>query len=100
MSEQLDLFQSPARQTDPETSHYAAKMNVGERQTLAMKVLKVLRDSPVPMADYEIAQRLGALRGSVAKRRQELQKAGLVIQAPGIVTTDTGAKAQTWTVKR
>lgn len=100
MNGQLNLFQTPARKTDPETSHLAAASNQKERQTLAMRVLDVLKASPVPMADYEIANRLGALRGSVAKRRQELQRAGLVEQAPGTVVTDTGARANVWRAKK
>jgi len=100
MSEQLNLFQSPARLTDPETSQAAAYANKRQRATLAMRVLDVLKASAVPLADYEITNRLGALRGSVAKRRQELQNAGLVEQAPGYVTTDTGARAQVWIAKR
>jgi Mn-dependent DtxR family transcriptional regulator len=100
MNGQLNLFQTPARNTDPQTSHEAAQANQKERQTLAMRVLEVLKASPVPLADFEIANRLGALRGSVAKRRQELQNAGLVEQAEGSVITDTGSRANVWRAKR
>ena len=91
---QLDLFSTPARTTDPATSHQAANANpvglsAGRRAIL--ETLAVLGHA----TDCQLAHYTGLLRGSAAKRRGELVTAGLVARH-GRGITDTGSPAFTW----
>ena len=71
--DQLSMFPSNVRRSDPDTSRAAAV--VPGRVTLRSRVAGVLRGHPAGLTDWEITARLGLpdrRKPSVAKRRQEL----------------------------
>lgn len=101
-----------ARAGDPDTSQKAARANPVQRSTLRHRVLWELYQVPGGMTDFAIAQRLGLshLRGSVAKRRQELTAQRLGVSEALVrertderghtitASTDTGSPAIVWRI--
>lgn len=83
------------RTTDPDTSHTAAtnasKRGPSQRRR-TWETLKRLGEA----TDYELAEATGILRSSAAKRRQELQQLGHVIDTGKRRPTDTGTLAIVW----
>ena len=94
----LDLTIAPtrlARTDQPDTAHKAAQESSRRGPNQRMRVweaLKHLGDA----TDYELAQATGILRSSAAKRRQELQDLGYVVETPFRRPTDTGTLAVVW----
>jgi hypothetical protein len=84
-----------ARDTDPTTSKQAAE-NASRRgpsqRRRVWEALQQLGDA----TDYELSIKTGILRSSAAKRRQELQDLGHVIETPRRRPTDTGTLAVVW----
>lgn len=113
MSDQLDLFSlpvAPARATDPETSHMAAIIPIGQRTTDRALVLELLYENRDGLTDFDLAaratQRFGRLfkQTSLGKRRGELVSLGLVERArdddgaPVHGRSDTGSPAIVWRI--
>ena len=78
-SGQMDiLFQDPmARNTDPDTSHDAAKdatFNASNHRRIALFALYDYG----PLTDYELADITGLQQNSIGKRRGDCMMAGLV----------------------
>jgi transcription initiation factor IIE alpha subunit len=84
-----------ARRDDHETSRLAAaaasRRSPSQRSQVWQTLLKLGEAT-----DYEIAEHLGILRTSAAKRRQELTDAGLVEDTGRTRPTDTGTSAVIW----
>jgi hypothetical protein len=94
-----DLAATPAarlaRRTDKETSRLAAEAASRRSPSQRSQVWQALLQLK-EATDYEIAQHLGILRSSAAKRRQELCDAGLVEPTEQTRPTDTGSSAVVW----
>lgn len=75
----MSEFKEPlARNTDPETSHEAAKdasFRASRHRLLALQTL----DRFGPLTDFELASRTGLQQNSIGKRRKECQDSGLVM---------------------
>lgn len=97
-----DHFPPAARVTDPATSHAAAVEDtagkVAHRSGLKRSILAMLTEAgPLGMTDDEIAARSpGEDRATVAKRRGDLVKAGLVEATPATRITRRGCDAIVW----
>lgn len=106
MSVKHDLFPrlfslpvTPARTTDPATSHQAAAANTEVRGRQRVQVMQYLKAQGAKGAtDFEISQGTGLLRSSASKRRGELTAAGLVSKTAQRRKTDTNSTAIVWTV--
>lgn len=83
------------RTTDPDTSHLAAAAASKRGPSQRRKVWEALQRLGTA-TDFELAQATGILRSSAAKRRQELQTLGHVIETPQRRKTDTGTLAIVW----
>jgi len=83
------------RTNDPHTSHEtavdASRRGPSQRRRV-WEALKHLGDA----TDFELSEHLGILRGSAAKRRQELVDLGHVVETPFKRKTDTGSMAIVW----
>lgn len=94
-----DLGPTPAtrlvRRTDHETSRLAATAASRRSPSQRSRVWQALLQLQ-EATDYEIAEHLGILRSSAAKRRQELTDAGLVEDTGKTRPTDTGSPAVVW----
>ena len=84
-----------ARNTDPDTSHLAAKTASVRGPNQRAQVWQAIKDLS-EATDYEIAIHLGILRSSAGKRRQELTELGLVEPTDFRRPTDTGAMSIVW----
>lgn len=88
-----------ARRTDPVTSHRAALSALPRAGTWQLRALDALVDAgDRGLTDYELALALKRenMRGSVAKYRGALVKAGWVEDSRRIRLTDTGSDATVW----
>lgn len=90
----LDEY-ATARNSDPVTSHIAAKMNPAGRETDRDLVLRLLRDHG-PMTDFELAALVNRQPTSLGCRRKQLCDLGLVEYAGYTRPTTTGASARVW----
>jgi len=84
-----------ARNTDPDTSHLAAKTASVRGPNQRAQVWQAIKDLS-EATDYEIAIHLGILRSSAGKRRQELTELGLVEATDKRRLTDSGSAAIVW----
>lgn len=94
----LDLTINPtrlSRSTDPETSRQAAENASRRGPTQRRQVWEALQRLG-DATDYELSIAVGILRSSAAKRRQELQDLGHVVETPFRRKTDTGTDAVVW----
>ena len=85
-----------ARHTDPDTSHAAAldaRENSGIHRALA---LRVLREAPDGLTDFELAAKTGLQQTSIGKRRGELRDAGLVVDSGRKRPSPSGSAAIVW----
>jgi DNA-binding transcriptional ArsR family regulator len=93
----LDEVLAPvARRTDPATSHVAAKratVNAGTNRALA---LRLLREAPDGLTDFELAERAGLQQTSIGKRRGELRDQGLVCDSGRRRPAPSGSPAIVW----
>ena len=83
------------RTQDPDTSRQAAESASRRGPTQRRQVWEALKKLG-GATDYEISLECGILRSSAAKRRQELQDLGYVIETPFRRKTDTGSAAIVW----
>lgn len=83
------------RSTDRETSRWAAEGASSRSGGQRMRVWTALNQLGTA-TDFEIADHIGILRTSAAKRRQELTEAGLVVDSGRRRQTDTGTMAIVW----
>lgn len=95
MNAQLDLL-SMARQSDPDTSHAAARDAAPNAQTNRALALRLLRDHPNGLTDFELAALTGLQQTSIGKRRGELRDAGLVYDTGERRPSPSGSKAIVW----
>lgn len=80
-----------------DTERKAAKR---PREGQRLRVYETLRDGPEGgMTDFEISEELGILRGTVAKRRQELCHLGFVEPTDVRRRTDNNVPAIVWRLK-
>ena len=84
-----------ARTNDRPTSKWAAEAASSRSGGQRMRVWTALNQLGTA-TDFEIADHLGILRTSAAKRRQELTEAGLVVDSGRRRQTDTGTMAIVW----
>ena len=95
-----EMLRTPARNTDPDTSHAAAAVvKTPGAKSLAARVLRALRARPY--ADFQLAILLGLREEQVRKRRADLcfchparvQDSGVRVTNPA-----TGMKQTVWEV--
>lgn len=112
MEDQERLFPNPpkgtnqnqwGRETSLPPAHRAAGWDTERRaarrprEGQRMKVYEAFKKGPRSgMTDYEISEALGVLRGTVAKRRQELCHLGFVEATEWRRRTDSGSSAIVW----
>jgi hypothetical protein len=84
-----------ARTNDPDTAKTAAENAQHRGPSQRRRVWEALQRLGTA-TDYELATATGILRSSAAKRRQELQTLGHVIETPQRRATDTGTMAIVW----
>lgn len=90
---------SPARRSDPETSHAAAAAWPEIRGEQRIAVYRFLLScGSAGATDYAIGQALQIQRTSAGKRRKELLELGYVIETDRRAATDTGASAIVWQI--
>ncbi len=68
-----------ARISDPPTSHAAARRTVESRSKHRELALRVLRENPEGLTDFELAEKTGVQQTSIGKRRKDLERQGLVV---------------------
>lgn len=91
---------SPARASDPTTSHEAANVPADIRGAQRVCVyLYLLSCGARGVTDYEISVACGILRTSAGKRRKELQDLGYVVDSGMRRQTDSNVTAIVWKVK-
>ena len=99
MTEQLSLDDLPrpvARRTDPGTSWAAARLTEPRAGTNRALALRVLREHPGGLTDFELADLTGLQQTSIGKRRGELRDAGLVRATERTRRAPSGALAIVW----
>jgi len=89
-----------ARNTDPVTSHMAARLTEPRADTNRALALQVLREHPDGLTDYELADLTGLQQNSIGKRRGELRDAGFVEDSGKRRKTPSGAQGIVWRVVR
>jgi len=92
---QLSLL-GMARATDPDTSHEAARDAAPTAQTNRALALRILRDYPGGLTDFELAEITGLQQTSIGKRRGELRDAGLVYDTGRRRPSPSGSRAIVW----
>ncbi len=96
-----DLFefaseQPAARNTDPDTSHDAAKAHPNIRARDRMLTLREHLRHPDGLTDFELAANLGRQQTSLGKRRGELRDAGLIYDTGIRRPAPSGSPAIVW----
>lgn len=94
MTHQLTL--PLARATDPGTSHGAAAQTKARAPRHRELALKVLREHPEGLSDFELAAITRVPQTSIGKRRLELQRMGLVAATDERRPSPTGTPAMVW----
>ena len=84
-----------SRTNDPDTSQQAAESASRRGPSQRRRIWEALQELG-DATDFELATKVGILRSSAAKRRQELQDLGHVIETPRRRRTDTGTLAIVW----
>jgi hypothetical protein len=84
-----------SRTNDPDTSQQAAESASRRGPSQRRRIWEALQELG-DATDFELATKVGILRSSAAKRRQELQDLGHVIETPQRRRTDTGTLAIVW----
>ena len=99
--QQPSLFDTPARSTDPDTSHEAAEAKRSEIATARSRMLSAFMLSMHSLTATEAAQccvnQWGGERETYRKRKGELAKAGLIRKVGKRQCSVTGSTAETWT---
>ena len=86
-----------ARNSDPETSHRAAKDATPRANTHRAKALAALREAgPNGLTDFELAERTGIAQTSIGVRRKELVDAGYVKDSGRTRPAPSGSSAIVW----
>lgn len=86
------------RNTDPATSHAAARQSHGlasAHRAAIMRVLRTVAERRVALAPHEIGARCGLTSVQVSRRLKELEDDGLIVEA-GVAETPSGRQARTW----
>lgn len=92
-----EVERAMARNTDPETSHQAARRVLSTKANDQALVLRILADV-TDATDFEIAQIAGRQQTSLGKRRGELRDAGLVEFAGFTRPSPSGSPARVWKI--
>lgn len=86
-----------ARQSDPATSHQAARDATPNAGTHRARALAALRAAgPRGLTDFELADRLGLQQTSAGKRRGELRDQGWVVDSGQKRPAPSGSSAIVW----
>lgn len=85
-----------ARKSDPETSRLAALDTLPAAATNRQLALRVLRQNPSGLTDFELAELTGLQQTSIGKRRGELRDSGLVIDSGLRRRASSGSLAIVW----
>jgi len=85
-----------ARNTDPDTSHAAAKTITPDRQRAAHTLILELLAAHGPLSDFRLAFLMGSKQTSAGVRRGELRDAGLVEAHDRAGVSDTGSACIRW----
>ncbi len=98
MSDQLN-FLFHYRRTDPATSKQAAERRgpIG-RLIDRQRVLRVHRDNPAGLTDFELAAKLGRQQTSAGKRRGELRDVGMIEATAERRPAPSGSPAIVWRI--
>jgi hypothetical protein len=98
----MDLFewQAPAaaRDTDPDTSHAAARRSPSLRARDRREALFAHAAYPAGLTDFELGALIGRQQTSAGKRRGELRDAGLIEDAGERRAAPSGASAIVWRI--
>lgn len=93
----LDELGPPrARLTDPITSHAAARLTEPKASTNRALALRILREHPEGLTDFELAELTGIQQTSIGKRRGELRDGGFVRDTGKVRKAPSGASAIVW----
>lgn len=93
----IDIWPMPgARITDPETSHEAASAHPEQREIDRDRALRLLREHPEGLTDFELGDLMGRGQTSAGKRRGELRDAGKVIDSGERRKAPSGSRAIVW----
>lgn len=91
-----DLGPPRARTSDPDTSHEAARYTEPRANTNRALALRVLREHPDGLTDFELAELTGLQQTSIGKRRGELRDGGFVRDTGRRRRAPSGAMAIVW----
>ena len=94
-----DLARPVARNTDPDTSHAAARYTEPRANTNRALALRVLAEHPGGLTDFELAALTGLQQTSIGKRRGELRDGGFVEDSGERRASPSGAQAIVWKAK-
>jgi hypothetical protein len=84
------------RGSDPATSRAAAQSGRESRSKDKTLALRVLRDNPDGLTDFELAALTGKQQTSIGKRRKDLERDGLVEKTEKTRPSPSGAMAIVW----
>lgn len=85
-----------ARATDPSTAWAAADMVEPKAGTNRALALRILREHPGGLTDFELAALTGLQQTSIGKRRGELRDGGFVRATNRTRSAPSGAQAIVW----
>lgn len=86
-----------ARNSDPETSHQAAKDATPRAGTHRARALEALRAAGAEgLTDFELASRTGIAQTSIGVRRKELADAGFVVDSGKVRPAPSGSASIVW----
>jgi hypothetical protein len=88
--------QHDARLSDPPTSDAAARRTGESRSKHCELALRVLRDNPGGLTDFELADKTGVQQTSIGKRRKDLERQGLVVATEKRRPSPSGSLAIVW----
>lgn len=89
-------FQPTARYGDPATSHQAAEKAAPRAKTNREIALRILKESPGGLTDFELSARSGIAQTSIGVRRGELVKQGLVRATKKRRPSPSGSPSIVW----
>jgi DNA-binding transcriptional ArsR family regulator len=92
----LQFPEPVARATDPETSWEAAERAKLNKSTNRALALRLLREHPEGLTDFDLAELTGLQQTSIGKRRGELRDAGLVRATDRRRRSPSGSSAIVW----
>lgn len=92
----FDDISALARATDPDTSRQAARNATVNANTNRALALRILRDNPDGLTDFELAALSGVQQTSIGKRRGELVALNLVVKTSQRRPSPSGSPSIVW----